>query len=79
MIGGGKLCLEYGVEPTNVCVGTAAALLFDNPDDPAALEVQEMIRGGGLDRVFREVCGLDPASRLAGMIREQYERLRAER
>ncbi|MBP6965811.1 MAG: mannitol-1-phosphate 5-dehydrogenase [Armatimonadetes bacterium] len=78
MIGGGKLCLEYGVEPTNVCVGTAAALLFDNPDDPAALEVQEMIGGGGLDRVFREVCGLDPASRLAGMIREQYERLRAE-
>lgn len=77
MIGGGKLCLEYGITPTNVCVGTAAGLMFDNPDDPAALEVQAMIREGGLDRVFHEVCDIDPASDLAQMIREQYERLKA--
>lgn len=72
MIGGGKLCLEYGITPKYVCAGTAAALLFDNPDDPAALKVQEMIREGGLDKVFREVCGIDPASEHASMIREQY-------
>ncbi len=78
MIGGAKLCLEYGIRPTNVCVGTAAALRFDNPDDPAALEIQTMIRDGGLDKVFRDVCEIDPASELANMIREQYDRLRLE-
>jgi mannitol-1-phosphate 5-dehydrogenase len=76
MIGGAKLCLKYGVVPTNVCIGTAAALLFDNPDDPAALEIQAMIADSGLDRVFVEVCGIDPASDLARMIREQYDRLK---
>ncbi len=76
MIGGGKLCLEYGITPKYVCVGTAAALMFDNPDDPAAVKVQEMIREGGIDRVFTEICGIDPASEHARMIREQYARLK---
>ena len=77
MIGGGKLCLEYGVRPVHVAVGAAAGLLFDNPDDPAALEIQDLIRDGGVERVFAEVCRIGPASELAQMIRLEYGRLRA--
>lgn len=71
LIGSGKACLEYGIEPRNVCLVTAAALRYDHPDDPAAQEIQVMISRDGLGRVLETVCGIDSESALASLIREQ--------
>jgi mannitol-1-phosphate 5-dehydrogenase len=79
MIGGAKLALEFGTTPTNVCLGTAAALMFDNPDDPSAMKVQSMIAESGVDRVFTEVCGIELDSELAQLIRAQLDVLRSGR
>ncbi len=79
MIGGAKLCLEYGITPTNVCLGTAAGLMFDNPDDQAAVQLQQMLQDKGLDHVFQTICGIEPDSELANLIRNQLEVLKSGR
>jgi len=73
LIGSGNLALEYGITPTNVCLGTAAALAFDDFEDPAAVELQLLIHNKGLDQVFDTICGISPDSPLADLIREQME------
>lgn len=79
MIGGAKLCLEYGVTPTNVCLGAAAGLMFDNPEDPSAVQLQRMLSEQGLERVFQTICGIDPSSALADLVRHQLEALESGR
>jgi mannitol-1-phosphate 5-dehydrogenase len=72
LIGGAKLALDYGIVPTNVCLATAAALKYDAADDPAAVELQRIIREQGIDSVFESICKISPDSQIAGLIREQY-------
>ena len=73
LIGSGNLAMSYGITPTNVCLGTAAALAFDDSEDPAAVELQLLIHNQGINRVFQTICGISPSSPLADLIREQME------
>ncbi len=77
LIGGAKIAMEYGIEPKNITLAIAAALMFDSPDDPAAMKVQAMIAESGVDRVFTEICGIEADSELARMIREQLDLLKS--
>jgi mannitol-1-phosphate 5-dehydrogenase len=63
------LAVEAGVTPTNLATGIAAALLYDDPTDPQAMELGQALRNFGLDTVLNEVCQLPPHSVLAGLVR----------
>jgi mannitol-1-phosphate 5-dehydrogenase len=75
LVGGAQLALKHGIEPHALSWGIATGLAFDDPHDPQASRLQEMLREEGLDTVLAQVCGLDPAGRLAGMVRERYRRV----
>lgn len=75
LVGGARLALKHGIEPDALSWGIAAGLAFDDPGDPQASRLQEMLREGGLDTILAQVCGLDPAGPLAGMVRERYGRV----
>ncbi|MCX6375712.1 MAG: mannitol-1-phosphate 5-dehydrogenase [Armatimonadetes bacterium] len=77
LIGGAKLVMSYGKTPANVALAAAAALVFDDPEDPAAVELQTMIREKGLDCVFETICGIEADSELAGLIRGQLDVLKS--
>lgn len=79
LIGGAQLALSYRIRPCNVALATAAALVFDNQDDPAAVELQKMIAEYGVGHVFTTICGIQPDSELAQMIREQLDTLKSGR
>ena len=79
LIGGAKLAMSYGITPRNVCLAAAAALMFDNPDDPAAMEIQQMIRDHGVNKVFETICKIDPKSELARFVIEQLSYLKSGR
>ncbi|MEP7359205.1 MAG: hypothetical protein ABI847_18280, partial [Anaerolineales bacterium] len=49
LVGAACLALEYGIRPANLALGIAAALEYANPQDPAALKLQEILAAGGLD------------------------------
>jgi len=65
------LAIEAGVTPTNLATGIAAALLYDNPDDPQAIELSNAMRGQGLDSVLGDVCNIKSGSTLAELIKEK--------
>ena len=58
LIGSARLCLEEGIEPTNVLRGIRAALAYDDPADPTAVTLQDMLGTNGLRGVLRDICGL---------------------
>jgi len=58
LIGSARLCLEEGVEPVHVIRGIQAALAYDNPADPTAVTLQDMLSARGLRSVLLDICGL---------------------
>lgn len=71
LVGGAKFALEQGIEPINVSIGIAAGLLYDAPDDPSVPEVQRKIRELGLEGAMKEICGIEPGSRLSELVLSQ--------
>ena len=78
LIGAARLCLEQGVSPDNVCKGIAAALLYDEPDDPTAPEVQAHIRESGVESALAKFCGLEPGSKISTEAVRQIPLVRKE-
>jgi len=70
LIGAARLCLEEKVEPANLLVGIRAALEYNNPGDPGAVQLQEMLASRGREAVLRDVCGLSPDEPLFARLRE---------
>jgi mannitol-1-phosphate 5-dehydrogenase len=58
LIGSARLCLQEGVEPVHVIRGIRAALAYDNPADPVAVTLQDMLHARGLRSVLLDICGL---------------------
>ena len=73
LVGSALLALEYGQRPDMLVRGIVAALRYDNPEDPKAVELQNRLTREGVDAVLEGVCGLSKAEPLAEMIREGYE------
>ena len=59
----------------------AAALLYDNPDDPQAVELAQALKAGGIDQVLEEISNLPSDHPLARLVKEklpEVEKLRQE-
>ena len=65
------LALEVGVAPTNLATAIAAALLYDHPDDPQAVELSDELKDKGVDQVLEQVCNLSSDSILAQLVKEK--------
>jgi mannitol-1-phosphate 5-dehydrogenase len=78
IIGAAHMCREQQVEPEHTAFIAAAALHYDNPDDPGARRIQERMKQEGSAHVLRGICGVEPDSALADLITAGTERLRDE-
>ena len=76
LVGAARLVVETGGVPDALTWGIAAALLFDPAEDPAAMQLQELLRSAGLAETLRRVSGIEPGSPLSAMIAERYEHLK---
>jgi len=72
LVGAAQLALSQGIEPEAIVTGIVAALRYDEPADPQAAELQQMLQERGLEAVLREVCQLEPGERLEQMVRRAY-------
>lgn len=75
LIGAARMCLQQGVEPVNLCLACAAALRFDDPNDPSAVRLQAVRAESGDEGVLTEVCRLSPGHPLRSLILSAAERL----
>jgi len=78
LIGSGLMCLEQGVPPEGIGVAVAAAIRYDQGDDPAAQTLQRIRREQGTLGVLREVCQLGPDSPLVSYIEKGAEHLQQQ-
>jgi mannitol-1-phosphate 5-dehydrogenase len=76
LVGAARLVLQYGGRPGSLATAIAAALFYDEPSDPIALELARRRESGGIDAVLREVSGLEPGSELAALVKAKVEELR---
>ena len=76
LIGSARLVLEEGFVPENLCVAAAAALFYENEEDPSAVKLKEMRETEGLEAVLTQVCSLEKGSVLFNMILEKVDCLK---
>ncbi|MCA1060541.1 mannitol-1-phosphate 5-dehydrogenase [Rossellomorea aquimaris] len=67
---------KAGLSYSYLAKAIAAALLFDNPEDEQAMEIQGMIKEHGPAYVLKEVSGLDVDSAIVKEVLVQYEGLK---
>ncbi len=78
LIGAATMCLEQGIEPRGLAFAAATAIRYDYTEDQAAQSLQALFRERGLEGILSEICGIDPSSRLANLIRAGMQRLHDE-
>ena len=71
LIGGARTALAYGVTPRNVSAGIAAGLMFNVPEDQAAVRIHQMILEHGEDYTLKTISEVEPGSELSKLIHEQ--------
>ncbi len=62
LVGPMKLALSYGLPVDNYAVGVAAAMLYDNPEDPQSVQLQAMIAEKGVIGALAEITGIEGAA-----------------
>jgi len=80
LVGAARLALQHGVVPRGLAWGIAAGLIYDDPQDPRAIELQELLAGEGVVGVLQSLCGLDPniqpSSQLIELVFTRYAALK---
>ena len=72
IMGPAYLCEEYGLKNTHLLKGAACAMLFQSPEDPQAVELQDFIAENGIEKAITKYTGAEPGSRMFSVIREEY-------
>ncbi|WP_456272729.1 mannitol-1-phosphate 5-dehydrogenase [Bacillus sp. AK031] len=67
---------KAGLPYSNLAKAIAAALLFDNPEDTEAMEIQRMINENGVAYVLKNVSHLDEDSAITKEVIHQYDLLK---
>jgi len=78
LVGAARLAQKHNIVPQGLAWGIAAALAYDNQDDPHAVQLQADLTERGLDQTLKSVCDIQPAEPLAQLVRERYEALHAD-
>jgi mannitol-1-phosphate 5-dehydrogenase len=68
--------LNYGIVPEHLCIGIAAAFLFNYEKDDEAVKIQENIREKGLAETIHHFTKIEPDSPLFQLILEKLDQLR---
>ena len=74
-----SLALKVGGTPSHLAMAIAAALLYDNAEDPQAVEIANACKEEGLDAVLADVCDLSADSQLAQLIKEKLPQMKTLR
>lgn len=72
LTGAARMCESQGVEPDALAEVIAAALRFDAPEDPSAVELQARIAESGIEAALRDVCGIAGDEPLGRRVLDAY-------
>lgn len=72
LVGPANMAIEYGLPHEGLLTGIAAALHYDNPQDPQSLELQSLIKSTGIEAAITEVTGIASGSEDHQVIHKKY-------
>jgi mannitol-1-phosphate 5-dehydrogenase len=72
LVGAARMAEKQGLRPEGLSWGIAAALAYDNSDDPQAVQLQERVGQEGLNSVLRDVCHIEEDESLADLVTSHY-------
>jgi mannitol-1-phosphate 5-dehydrogenase len=73
LIGPAKLAYRYGINPTYLIRGAAAALSFYEAGDPQSIELQKLMSGPGIEHTLDTVAQLRPWNPISQLIRDEVK------
>jgi mannitol-1-phosphate 5-dehydrogenase len=73
LIGPTKLAYRYGIAPTHLIKGCAAALSFFDPEDPQSVELQKVVKEKGPQGTLDTVSQLRSWNPISRMICDEYK------
>lgn len=76
IIGPAQMAADLGLPNDALLRGAAAALLYDNPEDPQSAAVQQSLREGGLEQTVTDLTGLAAGSPMHAQIVSAYHDLK---
>lgn len=76
LVGPAVQAITYGIVPEHLCLAIAAALLFDEPHDTEAIEIQKKMAENGLAETIHHYTKIGPSSPLFPIIMEKLEQLK---
>jgi mannitol-1-phosphate 5-dehydrogenase len=76
LVGSARLVLDYGFTPCNLAAAIAAALYYDNPADPVALELKAIRETKGIDYILEYICRIEPGGKLGTIVKQKVYELK---
>lgn len=78
LVGPARLVIDYGGSPEALATAIAAAIFYEEPSDPIAVQLKEIREKQGIDYILHTICKLEEEKDriLLHLIREKIEMLR---
>lgn len=77
LVGSARLARSCQIRPEGLATAIAAAIHYRNPEDPSALELQNLLARQGSAAVLISVCGLPPEDDLHQLVLDKERLLRS--
>jgi mannitol-1-phosphate 5-dehydrogenase len=74
LVGAARLCESQDIAPAGLAAVIAAALRYQDADDPSACELQRLLRAEEMGETLRRVCSIMPDEPLAVLIKTAMKR-----
>jgi mannitol-1-phosphate 5-dehydrogenase len=78
LVGPARLVIQFGGVPEGLATSIAAALFYEQPSDPIAMQLKSLREQQGIDYILQNICRLDKEAdkQLISLIKEKIEMLR---
>lgn len=70
-----KMAMDLGLPYDKIALAVAAALHYDNPEDPQSVEIRKRVAGSGPAETFSSISGIID-QKAATMVAQAYETLK---
>ncbi|PTM58862.1 mannitol-1-phosphate 5-dehydrogenase [Desmospora activa] len=72
LVGPALQMLEHQLKPDRLASGIAAALFFDEVDDPEAIKLQQLLSQDGIAKTLQAIAGIPEESSLTHLVLQRY-------
>jgi mannitol-1-phosphate 5-dehydrogenase len=78
LVGPARIAMKNGILPDALAMGIAAAIHYDNPIDPIAVQLRTMLENKGVGYILKNICSIDENDKLSNLVLSKIDFLVAK-